>query len=87
MPERMLDELGANGCEVCEHCGDTGLVRSPGAEDYGVSFESEHCERCRLGRALIAVDAAEWERHEAQIEVTAHRLEASASTATRGDQS
>jgi hypothetical protein len=50
----------------CEHCDDTGSVRSPGAEDYGVSFESEYCDYCRYGKALIALDAAEWEVHEAR---------------------
>lgn len=34
---------------ACEECGDTGLVRAYGAEDYGVSFESEACERCAAG--------------------------------------
>lgn len=32
----------------CESCGDTGLVRTYGAEDYGISFESEACD-CEAG--------------------------------------
>lgn len=31
---------------ACKNCGGTGLVRVHGAEDYGVSFESELCEHC-----------------------------------------
>lgn len=45
----------------CEFCGDTGLVRIQSHEDYGVSFESETCEACDYGQALIAADEAEAE--------------------------
>jgi len=37
----------------CPHCGDTGLVRVHGYEDYGVSFESEACEHCPAGFAQL----------------------------------
>lgn len=49
---------------TCEHCGDTGSVRVHGAEDYGVSFESEYCERCAYGLSLIAADMCLWDGHE-----------------------
>ncbi len=42
----------------CSRCGDTGLVRVHGPEDYGVSFESEACD-CPIGEALVASDLAE----------------------------
>jgi hypothetical protein len=57
---------------ICESCADTGLVRVNGAEDYGISFESEYCDRCRYGRALIAEEITMDELSEAYREVQNH---------------
>ena len=49
---------------TCEHCGDTGSVRVHGSQDYGVSFESELCDKCDYGRGLIDADTCIWEGHD-----------------------
>lgn len=51
---------------VCASCAGTGLVRVHGAEDYGVSFESEYCEDCDYGRALIRIEQLEADLHDAK---------------------
>lgn len=51
---------------ICERCNNTGLVVAHGAEDYGVSFESEYCEACDYGQALTRIDQLEADLYAAQ---------------------
>lgn len=68
-PKPLPDQIDC----ACGECGDTGLVRVHGPEDYGVSFESEVCEHCAAGLRHLEPEER-LERYEAVVQIAAEYL-------------
>lgn len=69
--DAFADEDDAGWMRACRDCGGTGLRVARSHEDYGVSFESETCERCALGQAILHAEVVEEEARELRAHVEA----------------